>query len=596
MRLRRPTPLSPTTCRSPARWARWRPTSARSTQIPVLSVEDEQRLAVRLREHNDIAAAQELILSHLRFVVHVARGYSGYGLQLGDLIQEGNIGLMKAVKRFDPTVGVRLVSFAVHWIRAEMHEFIIKNWRIVKVATTKAQRKLFFNLRKSKTRLGWLNAEEVRVARDLNVSEHEVLEMEARLSGSRHRLRCAGRRRRRPCPPAPVNYLVANNDIDPAMAYESANDEDTSSTCCAKAWPAWMRGRATSSSAAGWTRQQGHAAGAGRRIRRVRRTHPPGRGQRAEEDEGAVRGVSAVKTIEIETARSDPGRFVSLRSGFVRGPRHRQAPTTPDRHEAQAETQQRADHHRRRLRPVEAHARWPRCRRQPAPRPRRSRWVAAPPACAPPAGRGDAAADAADDAEGRRERRQAERQRLAGAEHRDSARPAASNISTGVAQASMVPCQRNVTRPASIAAQVAPVGQRRGRDRADQHIAHDAAGDRRHAGQHQHAEQVQPMAHRQHAAAQCEHKVMPSRSKASSSSDIVFMPRAAGRVIVAEDDPGRTLVAPVAHHQFRAPRRGCGSRSGRTRGPARTTRPAGRKPQLAEIDHRAIRPIVARLP
>ncbi|MFN3311649.1 MAG: RNA polymerase factor sigma-32, partial [Thermomonas sp.] len=119
-------------------------------QIPVLTAEDEQRLALRLREHNDIAAAQELILSHLRFVVHVARGYSGYGLPLGDLIQEGNIGLMKAVKRFDPAVGVRLVSFAVHWIRAEMHDFIIKNWRIVKVATTKAQRKLFFNLRSMK--------------------------------------------------------------------------------------------------------------------------------------------------------------------------------------------------------------------------------------------------------------------------------------------------------------------------------------------------------------------------------------------------------------------------------------------------------------
>ncbi|WP_374380142.1 RNA polymerase sigma factor RpoH [Thermomonas sp.] len=197
-------------------------------QIPVLSVEDEQRLAVRLREHNDIAAAQELILSHLRFVVHVARGYSGYGLQLGDLIQEGNIGLMKAVKRFDPTVGVRLVSFAVHWIRAEMHEFIIKNWRIVKVATTKAQRKLFFNLRKSKTRLGWLNAEEVRtVARDLNVSEHEVLEMEARLSGRDIGFDAPDDGDDDHAPPAPVNYLVANNDIDPAMAYESANDEDT---------------------------------------------------------------------------------------------------------------------------------------------------------------------------------------------------------------------------------------------------------------------------------------------------------------------------------------------------------------------------------
>ena len=194
-------------------------------QIPVLSVEDEQRLAVRLREHNDIAAAQELILSHLRFVVHVARGYSGYGLQLGDLIQEGNIGLMKAVKRFDPTVGVRLVSFAVHWIRAEMHEFIIKNWRIVKVATTKAQRKLFFNLRKSKTRLGWLNAEEVRaVAADLNVSEREVLEMESRLSGRDIGFDAPDDADDDHAPPAPVSYLVAN-DGDPAAAYESADSE-----------------------------------------------------------------------------------------------------------------------------------------------------------------------------------------------------------------------------------------------------------------------------------------------------------------------------------------------------------------------------------
>lgn len=196
-------------------------------QIPVLSVEDEQRLARRLREDNDIAAAQELILSHLRFVIHVARGYSGYGLQLGDLIQEGNIGLMKAVKRFDPAVGVRLVSFAVHWIRAEMHEFIIKNWRIVKVATTKAQRKLFFNLRKSKTRLGWLNAAEVSaVAKDLNVSEREVLEMESRLSGRDIGFDAPDDADDDNAPPAPVNYLVASNDIDPAMAYESANDED----------------------------------------------------------------------------------------------------------------------------------------------------------------------------------------------------------------------------------------------------------------------------------------------------------------------------------------------------------------------------------
>ena len=194
-------------------------------QIPVLSVEDEQRLAHRLREDNDIAAAQELILSHLRFVVHVARGYSGYGLPLGDLVQEGNIGLMKAVKRFDPSVGVRLVSFAVHWIRAEMHEFIIKNWRIVKVATTKAQRKLFFNLRKSKTRLGWLNAEEVRaVAKDLNVSEREVLEMESRLSGRDIGFDAPDDSDDDHAPPAPAHYLVANEQ-DPAATYESADSE-----------------------------------------------------------------------------------------------------------------------------------------------------------------------------------------------------------------------------------------------------------------------------------------------------------------------------------------------------------------------------------
>ena len=151
--------------------------------LPVLTFEQEQKLARQFQEHGDLDAARELVISHLRFVVRVARGYSGYGLQHGDLIQEGNIGLMKAVKRFDPDVGVRLVSFAVHWVRAEMHEFIIKNWRIVKVATTKAQRKLFFNLRSKKKRLGWLNSEEVAaVANDLNVSPSDVLMMEQRLN------------------------------------------------------------------------------------------------------------------------------------------------------------------------------------------------------------------------------------------------------------------------------------------------------------------------------------------------------------------------------------------------------------------------------
>jgi RNA polymerase sigma-32 factor len=153
-------------------------------RIPVLSQEEEQDLSRRYQSDEDLASARKLVMSHLRFVVHVARGYNGYGLQLSDLIQEGNIGLMKAVKRFDPDQGVRLVSFAVHWIRAEMHEFILRNWRIVKVATTKAQRKLFFNLRKSKKRLGWMNAAEVRtVAQDLGVPEATVREMESRLSG-----------------------------------------------------------------------------------------------------------------------------------------------------------------------------------------------------------------------------------------------------------------------------------------------------------------------------------------------------------------------------------------------------------------------------
>jgi RNA polymerase sigma-32 factor len=152
--------------------------------LPVLSAEEEQDLATRLREDNDLEAARALVLANLRFVVHIARGYMGYGLPLGDLIQEGNIGLMKAVRRFDPAVGVRLVSFAVHWIRAEIHEYVLRNWRQVKVATTKAQRKLFFNLRKAKERLGWLSADETRaIADDLGVSTRDVTEMERRLSG-----------------------------------------------------------------------------------------------------------------------------------------------------------------------------------------------------------------------------------------------------------------------------------------------------------------------------------------------------------------------------------------------------------------------------
>jgi len=153
--------------------------------IPVLSVEEEKVLADRFYYQNDLDAARELVISHLRFVVHLARSYQGYGLPQADLIQEGNVGLMKAVKRFNPEVGVRLISFAVHWIKAEMHEFILRNWRIVKVATTKAQRKLFFNLRSNKRRLAWLSQEETRtIAEELGVSEAEVSRMEGRMAAS----------------------------------------------------------------------------------------------------------------------------------------------------------------------------------------------------------------------------------------------------------------------------------------------------------------------------------------------------------------------------------------------------------------------------
>jgi RNA polymerase sigma-32 factor len=194
-------------------------------QVPMLDADEERRLARELRDHGDLEAAKTLVLSHLRFVVHVARGYQGYGLGMADLIQEGNIGLMKAVKRFDPEQGVRLVSFAVHWIRAEMHEFILRNWRIVKVATTKAQRKLFFNLRKSKKRLGWLNADEVRaVAKDLGVPEATVLEMESRLAGqdvafdAPADLDDDGR-------PAPVAYLVDQTE-NPHESIENADESE----------------------------------------------------------------------------------------------------------------------------------------------------------------------------------------------------------------------------------------------------------------------------------------------------------------------------------------------------------------------------------
>lgn len=192
----------------------------RVSRIPVLSREEEVTLAGRFRAEGDIDAARELVLSHLRFVVHIARGYLGYGLPMGDLVQEGNVGLMKAVKRFDPTVGVRLVSFAVHWIRAEIHEYVLRNWRLVKVATTKSQRKLFFNLRKRKKNLAWLSeAETQAVARDLKVDVSDVREMEQRLSARDLSFD--------PTPESddeeaysPAMYLPASN-ADPAIQAES---------------------------------------------------------------------------------------------------------------------------------------------------------------------------------------------------------------------------------------------------------------------------------------------------------------------------------------------------------------------------------------
>jgi RNA polymerase sigma-32 factor len=201
----------------------------RVSRIPVLSRPAERALAERFRSQGDLEAARELVLSHLRFVVHIARGYSGYGLPVADLIQEGNVGLMKAVKRFDPSVNVRLVSFAVHWIRAEIHEYVLRNWRLVKVATTKAQRKLFFNLRRLKKNLSWLSTEETAaVARDLGVSPSEVTEMEKRLAARDLSFD--------PAPEAddeesysPAAYLPAP-DADPATAVEDAQSADDSST------------------------------------------------------------------------------------------------------------------------------------------------------------------------------------------------------------------------------------------------------------------------------------------------------------------------------------------------------------------------------
>lgn len=193
------------------------------SQMPKLTPEQEYELAVQYRDHGDLEAARKLVMSNLRFVAHVARGYTGYGLPLADVMQEGNVGLMKAVKRFDPEVGVRLVSFAIHWIRAEIHEYVIKNWRIVKVATTKAQRKLFFNLRKSKKDLGWLSKNDAEaIAENLNVDLKIVYEMEERLDGRDMAFDLPSDDSSEDNISAPVNYLQ-QREADPALLLENAD-------------------------------------------------------------------------------------------------------------------------------------------------------------------------------------------------------------------------------------------------------------------------------------------------------------------------------------------------------------------------------------
>lgn len=196
-------------------------------QLPMLTAEEEREHARNLRENNDLKAARAMVLSHLRFVVRIARGYSGYGLPQQDLIQEGTVGLMKAVRRFDPDMGVRLVSFAVHWIRAEIHEYILRNWRIVKVATTKSQRKLFFNLRSAKKRLGWMSRKEVEeVAQDLGVKAETVLEMEARLSSHDMSFDGAADADDDEVGTAPSAYLAGDEQTEPSLQLER---EDTAS-------------------------------------------------------------------------------------------------------------------------------------------------------------------------------------------------------------------------------------------------------------------------------------------------------------------------------------------------------------------------------
>jgi RNA polymerase sigma-32 factor len=244
--------------------------------IPVLTAEEERVLAERYVNESDVDAARQLVLSHLRFVVHIARSYSGYGLQQADLIQEGNVGLMKAVKRFDPRMGVRLVSFAVHWIKAEIHEFVIKNWRIVKVATTKAQRKLFFNLRsKKKGSRSLTQLEAETIARDLNVTPEQVLEMEGRLSAFDASFEASvSDDEDERASHAPALYLE-DNRYDPARQLEESDWEDNSTERLMGAMSRLDERSRDILSAALAGGRQSHAARVGGGVRRFGRAHSP---------------------------------------------------------------------------------------------------------------------------------------------------------------------------------------------------------------------------------------------------------------------------------------------------------------------------------
>jgi RNA polymerase sigma-32 factor len=260
----------------------------RVSAIPMLGREEEMELARRFRDEQDLEAARELVLSHLRFVVHIARGYLGYGLPVGDLIQEGNVGLMKAVKRFNPDIGVRLVSFAVHWIRAEIHEFVIRNWRLVRVATTKAQRKLFFNLRRMKKNLAWLSEDEtMAVAGELGVEPREVREMERRLSARDLSFDPLPAANDDETPASPALYLPAAG-ADPAAIVEQEEWDGAMSSSLASA-----------------------LEGLDERSRTIVRSRWLGEEKRTLEELAADYGVSAERIRQIEAAA-----LVKLRSAM----------------------------------------------------------------------------------------------------------------------------------------------------------------------------------------------------------------------------------------------------------------------------------------